>query len=54
MNLVIEFCPGGELFFHLQHKKRFSEDAAIFIICEVILAMEYLHEKNIVYRDLKV
>lgn len=30
-----------------------DEFTAKFIIAEVILAIEYLHSKNIIYRDLK-
>lgn len=30
-----------------------DELTAKFIIAEMILAVEYLHEKNIIYRDLK-
>ncbi len=32
---------------------RFSEEKAKFYICEVILALEDLHNRNIIYRDLK-
>ena len=53
MHLVLEFCPGGELFFHLNKKKRFTEGESRIIISELILALEYLHQQNIVYRDLK-
>ena len=34
-------------------KSFFSEDVARFYIAELILAIEYLHKKNIIYRDLK-
>jgi serine/threonine protein kinase len=30
-----------------------QEDVARFYACEVILALEHLHSKNIIYRDLK-
>lgn len=50
---VLEYCPGGELFFHLQRAGRFDEDRARFYTTQLILALEHLHKNNIVYRDLK-
>ena len=44
---------GGELFFHLRRAFRFSEDKAKFYCAELVLALEYIHKKNILYRDLK-
>lgn len=51
--LLMDFYKGGELFFHLQKKKRFSEDEARIIVAEVALALGHLHSKNFIYRDLK-
>ena len=53
LNLVLDFCPGGELFFHIVKNRRLKESVAKFYIAEIILAIEYLHDKNILYRDLK-
>lgn len=53
LNFVMDFCVGGELFYRLKKNKRLDEFTAKFYIVELILAFEYLHEKNIVYRDLK-
>jgi protein-serine/threonine kinase len=50
---VLEFCPGGELFFHLSRTGRFSEGRARFYTCELLLAIQYMHSLNIIYRDLK-
>ena len=50
---ILEFCPGGELFFHLSRAGRFSEARCRFYAQELILALEYLHSKDIVFRDLK-
>lgn len=50
---VLEFCPGGELFFHLSRAGRFSEGRCRFYGSEILLAIEYLHRLNIIYRDLK-
>jgi protein-serine/threonine kinase len=44
---------GGELFWHLQREGKFPEQRAKFYIAELVLALENLHSKGIVYRDLK-
>ena len=51
--LVVDFEPGGTLFFHLNRHRRFTEREVRFYAAEMILALEYLHSKNILYRDLK-
>ena len=51
--LVMDFCPGGELFFHLHNLGRLAEDLARFYFAEVLLALEYLHANSVIYRDLK-
>ncbi|EMG50620.1 Serine/threonine-protein kinase sck1, partial [Candida maltosa Xu316] len=51
--LVTDFMSGGELFFHLQKEGRFNEDRSKFYTAELILALEHLHNNDIVYRDLK-
>lgn len=51
--LVTDFMGGGELFWHLQKEGRFSEERAKFYIAELVLALEHLHDNDIVYRDLK-
>jgi len=51
--MVLDYFTGGELFFHLKHGGRFSEARARFYTAEITLALECLHENNIIYRDLK-
>ncbi|QDS75681.1 hypothetical protein FKW77_007627 [Venturia effusa] len=51
--LVTDYMSGGELFWHLQKEGRFDERRAKFYIAELILALEHLHNYDIVYRDLK-
>uniref|UniRef100_A0A8C6PWW4 Serum/glucocorticoid regulated kinase 2a n=1 Tax=Nothobranchius furzeri TaxID=105023 RepID=A0A8C6PWW4_NOTFU len=50
---VLDYVNGGELFFHLQRERCFSEPRARFYAAEVASAIGYLHSLNIVYRDLK-
>ena len=51
--MILEYCPGGELF-NLQRKVlRFTENEAKKYFLEVLFAIEYLHSKKIIYRDLK-
>ena len=51
--MLVDFIPGGELFQHLKNVEVFSEDRARFYAAEILLALEFLHNKHIVYRDLK-
>ena len=51
--MLFEYIPGGELFTYLRNKGRFSADDSKFYLCEIISVFGYLHEMNIVYRDLK-
>ena len=50
----MEYVNGGELFFHLSRERVFSEDRTRFYGAEITLAVQYLHQLGVVYRDLKV
>ncbi|XP_054258236.1 cAMP-dependent protein kinase catalytic subunit alpha-like [Macrosteles quadrilineatus] len=50
---VLPFVRGGDLFRHLQRSNQLSELSAMFYLAQVILAIEYLHYMDIIYRDLK-
>lgn len=51
---VIEFVRGGDLMFHMQRQRRLPEEHARFYASEICLALNFLHEKGIIYRDLKL
>lgn len=51
--LVMEYLPGGELFYHLSKKGLMLEADAVFYTAEMVLALEHLHSMGIVHRDLK-
>ncbi|ESO89925.1 hypothetical protein LOTGIDRAFT_124219, partial [Lottia gigantea] len=51
---VIEFVNGGDLMFHMQRQRRLPEEHARFYAAEICLALNFLHERGIVYRDLKL
>ena len=50
---VMDALNGGDMFDLLKPKKPFTEDDTRFYMAEIVLALEHLHAKGIVYRDLK-
>uniref|UniRef100_A0A3Q1MSH3 Serine/threonine-protein kinase 33 n=1 Tax=Bos taurus TaxID=9913 RepID=A0A3Q1MSH3_BOVIN len=54
MYLVMELCEDGELKEILERKGHFSENETRWIIQSLASAIAYLHNKDIVHRDLKL
>jgi len=53
LHFVLDYCAGGELFFHLGKAGRFTEEQGRFYAAEMTLALGHLHSHGVVYRDLK-
>lgn len=51
--MILEYCPGGDLGAVLKREKKLSEERARLYLTEIILALEELHKKDIIFRDLK-
>jgi len=51
---VMDFLGGGDLMHHMMQSKRFGEARARFYTAEIVLALLFLHNEEIIYRDLKL
>jgi serum/glucocorticoid-regulated kinase 2 len=49
----MSYVGGEELFHHLQRVQRFEDDRAKFYTAELLSALEYLHEHDVIHGDLK-
>ena len=49
--MIMDYCPGGELFYHIQRVERFNEEAVKFYGAQLVLALDHLHKNNIIYRE---
>jgi calcium-dependent protein kinase len=54
--MIMDLCNGGELFDHLtvHYKNGLPEQQASRLLCFMINSVHYLHDRNIVHRDLKL
>jgi serine/threonine protein kinase len=59
VNFIFEYCPGQDLFWLIQNEmnlflgKQSKKDWVKFYAAEILLALEYMHQQHIIYRDLK-
>ena len=51
--ILTDFIEGCDLSFQMNKGKKFKNENAKFYLIEIILAIEFLHRNNIIYRDLK-
>ena len=51
--MVMELCRGGELLDRIRKKKNFTEPEASEIMWRLVQAVDYMHNRGVVHRDLK-
>jgi protein kinase A len=51
--LVMDYLNGGDLRYHIGTKGKFNQAETKFYIANIIIGLEYLHQRKIIHRDLK-
>ena len=52
--IVMEYICAGDLLSYIKKRSKLQEPVAKFIFKQIILALKYIHENNIVHRDIKL
>ncbi|XP_077981363.1 serine/threonine-protein kinase NIM1-like [Glandiceps talaboti] len=53
LHIVMEYAPGGELFAKISNEGKLAEPDAKALYSQVLSALEHMHSKHIIHRDLK-
>uniref|UniRef100_A0A6B2LAN0 Protein kinase domain-containing protein n=1 Tax=Arcella intermedia TaxID=1963864 RepID=A0A6B2LAN0_9EUKA len=53
VHCLMEFVPGGELFTHIRRSGKLEGTTCKFYVAELVVLLEFLHERHIVFRDIK-
>ena len=51
--LVMELLQGGELLSMIRRRSKFTEAEASVIMNQIVSAVDHMHSKGVVHRDLK-
>ena len=52
--IVMEYICAGDLLSYIKKRSKLTEPIAKFIFKQIILAIQYIHNHNIVHRDIKL
>ena len=52
--IVMEYICAGDLLSYIKKRSKLTEPVAKFIFRQIILALQYIHNHNIVHRDIKL
>ena len=52
--IVMEYICAGDLLTYIKKRSKLQEPVAKFIFKQIILALKYIHQNNIVHRDIKL
>ena len=50
---VLDYCAGGDLYYHISRAGHLPLERARFYTAELVEALAHLHSRGVVYRDLK-
>jgi len=57
LNIVMHYCEGGDLYTKIRKKRSqnevFEEEKVIEWCIQICMALQYIHERHILHRDLK-
>ncbi|WWC57830.1 uncharacterized protein I303_100365 [Kwoniella dejecticola CBS 10117] len=52
--MILELCENGSMMDLLRRRKRYSEPEARYYLVQLIAACQYMHQMNVIHRDLKL